>query len=96
MIDVKQAVQFAANYVKELYEPQQLNDMRLEETERAEDGAHWLITLSFERSTKRRKSKLSEIVNQPPTRDYKILKINATSGEVQSMKIRSTETAPVS
>lgn len=96
MIDVKQAVQLAANYVKEMYEPQQLEDIRLEETEKTDDGSYWFITMSFERSTKRRRGKLHEFANQPPIRDYKILKINAESGEVQSMKIRSPESAPVS
>lgn len=46
-IDVKQAVMAAFSYVSELYPKEQVNDLRLEEVERTEDGKYWLVTVGF-------------------------------------------------
>jgi hypothetical protein len=39
-INVKDAVRIAVEYVRELYAPEQLDDLRLEEVELSEDGKH--------------------------------------------------------
>jgi len=54
------------------------SDVRIEEVELSDDERFWLITLSF----------------SPPDhpfsmqREYKLFKVDASSGEVKSMKIR--------
>ena len=81
MIDVKTAVRTAVKYVQEFQDYLPGTDIRLEETEYAEPG-FWLITLSF-----------SDNVPFAPSRNYKEFRIDANSGEVLSMKVRSLATA---
>ena len=77
MIDVKTAVRAAIGYVNEFREYIPPRDIRLEETEYDEDRRHWVITLSF--------------VENDITgfRSYKVFRIDANSGDVMSMKVRS-------
>ncbi len=75
MIDVTVAVKNALNFIKTL-QPS-VFDERLEEVELTEDESNWLITLSY---------KDSMIATE---RTYKTFKLDADSGRVQYMKIRS-------
>jgi hypothetical protein len=76
MIDVRQAVAAAINYVKEFSDYLPAKDVRLEETELSEQGV-WRITLSF-------------LENQLiGSRSYKMFEIDANNGAVRSMKARS-------
>ncbi len=81
MVDGKQAVVKAMEYVKAVYEPSQVVDLMLEEVERSEDGKHWFITLGF---TPRDAASPGVTFE----RTYKVVKIVVDSGEVLSMKIR--------
>lgn len=96
-INVKEAVRIAVEYVRELYAPEQLDDLRLEEVELSDDGKHWFITLGFAAPELKRQQRqpeppggsvLSLLRPQTLEREYKVVKINARSGDVQSMKIR--------
>ncbi|MGB3205869.1 MAG: hypothetical protein WBB28_12840 [Crinalium sp.] len=96
MIDVRNAVQLATNYLQDIdsiYPPtSHLQDLRVEEVEISEDKTYWFITLGF----------IVPNVGQPfpnqnplgistltkPDRQYKIFKIDADTGDVLSMKIR--------
>jgi hypothetical protein len=83
MLDVKQATKLATAYLINLYD-QQLSTsdaVRLEEVELTEDGKYWLITLSFNPAN-------PAAIIFPPRREYKVFRINAETGELQSMKIR--------
>jgi len=82
MIDVKTAVRKAVEYVQELQEYFPRSDIRLEETEFVDPGL-CEITLSF--SENPMFGKLSRI--------YKIFRIDAETGEVKSMKVRSLAAA---
>ncbi len=82
MVDVKYATQNAFKYLKELQEGD-IQGILLEEVEITEDEKFWLITLSFLDPEQR----VPEILNIP-RRKYKIFKINSTTGQVVSMKIR--------
>lgn len=75
MIDVKEAVGKASTFLQVLI-PNALKE-RLEEVELTEDEKYWLVTLSY----------LETMIETQ--RQYKSFKVDATSGEVQSMKIRS-------
>lgn len=81
MVDAKQVVAKAMEYVKAVYDASQVADLMLEEMERSEDGKHWLVTLGF---TPRE----SGAAGLALERTFKVLKIVAETGEVLSMKIR--------
>jgi hypothetical protein len=86
MIDVKQAVQAASDFIKQLYGANQLKQLTLEEVELTDDDRFWLVTLGFSRPEL--VSPLEAFATAKQRREYKILKIHADSGKVQSMKIR--------
>jgi hypothetical protein len=79
MLDVKQAVDIASQYLIALFADKAISNIQLEEVELSEDEKHWLITLSFTESQQ---------ILFPPRKSYKLFKINADTGQVQSMKIR--------
>jgi hypothetical protein len=91
MIDVKQAVASALRYMSELYANEKVLDLRLEEVEHSEDDRFWLITLSYLREvpTTGVAAPLARVLAPDYQRDYKTLKIDADSGTVDSMKIRT-------
>lgn len=62
------------------------NDIRLEEIELSDDKQFWLITISFEAKTFT--EELSMGIRYRDEREYKIFKVNAQTGEIESMKIR--------
>ena len=81
MVDAKQVVAKAMEYVKGVYDPSQVADLMLEEMERSEDGKHWFVTLGF---TPRGSGAAGTVFE----RTTKVVKIVAETGEVMSMKIR--------
>ncbi len=90
MIDVKQAVAIAVRYVSELYAGESVLDLRLEEVEHTEDDRFWLITLGYLRKVPTRSGPVfTQVLGPEYQRDYKTLKIDADSGAVHSMKIRT-------
>ena len=89
--DVKKAVSAARDYLQSLQDAMggNIEDLRLEEVEISEDEKHWFVTLGFTRPTEKAANKLGEILAlSQSSREYKILKIDSETGEVQSMKIR--------
>lgn len=98
-VDVKKAVLTAKNYWESLegITGFKAKDLRLEEVELSEDKNYWFITLGFNigqpMDLEKRSNSFDDVMislsekslNQ---RDYKIFKINADTGEVESMKIR--------
>ncbi|MGF1515258.1 MAG: hypothetical protein ACFB5Z_16380 [Elainellaceae cyanobacterium] len=92
--DVKTAVKSAYQYIQEFQDLMgaDLDDLRLEEVELSEDEKTWLVTLGYDVPIKR-KSALDEMmqsINAPRgfKREYKLFAVNASTGEVESMKIR--------
>lgn len=85
-IDVRAAVSLAQKYFNDLQDMigSSMISLRLEEVELSEDKQFWLITLGFERVNS---NNPLQVVPQY-TREYKIFKINAETGEIESMKIR--------
>ncbi|MCK4430434.1 MAG: hypothetical protein KAW19_03935 [Candidatus Aminicenantes bacterium] len=65
-------------------------NIRIEEVELSENDEYWLITLGYDIPSALRMSKFQEALGPPPRfdRDYKLLKIDANTGEIISMKIR--------
>jgi hypothetical protein len=91
MINVKEAVNAAYNYLAEMSDliKTDLADLRLEEIERSEDERFWLVTLGYDRALK---NNLLPALGLPERlqyqREYKLLKVNAETGEVEALKIR--------
>ncbi len=94
MIEVKQAVETAANYLADLFADEDISDIRLEEVELSEDSQTWHVTLSFLR---RRKAtgqplvdalRVGSVGGAQMDRDFKVLALRATDGQVTSLKIR--------
>jgi hypothetical protein len=91
MISIKQAVTAAYDYLAELSDliKTDLADLRLEEIELSEDQQFWLVTLGYDRALK---NNLLPALGLPERtqyqREYKLLKVNAETGEVEALKIR--------
>ncbi|MGB2727351.1 MAG: hypothetical protein WBC40_11640 [Halobacteriota archaeon] len=78
MLTAKEAAEVAAKYLAELKDLNRL-DISLEEIELTDDRKCWLVTLGFPRSF------------FGPTKDYKVIKVDAETGAVLSMKMRIVE-----
>jgi hypothetical protein len=88
MVDVKQAVAKANEFIGILY-PESLPDLMLEEVRHSEDDKYWLITLGFTRSLPAPHSPLlGGLVSKSVRRDYKVIKVDAESGEPLEMLVR--------
>ena len=87
MIDAKKAVRIALEYVQELYKPEEIPHLALEEVELSSDEGFWLVTVSFLKSAPQ--SAIEAMTGQHAASTYKILRIQAEGGQVHSMKIRT-------
>ena len=89
MIDVKQAVRSAEDYARELFDDENLRHLRLEEVELSEDGRQWKVTLGWvEPAVAKPGLMINGAVHRLP-RVYKLFEVDAETGSVSSMKIRS-------
>ncbi|WP_027882179.1 hypothetical protein [Meiothermus rufus] len=85
MIDAKEAVKIATEYIQTLFAERQIPELRLEEVELSPDNQFWEVTLSF---VVREPTAYLSLGEAARTREYKVFRINAETGQVQSMKIR--------
>jgi hypothetical protein len=94
LVGVKEAVQNALEYLQELYSlsATPLPNLRLEEVELSEDGTQWLVTYGFTASEKdiEQNSIFSGFggTTTRTRRDYKVIAVDARTGEPRSMRIR--------
>jgi hypothetical protein len=95
MVDVKKAVATAVSKMKDVYGQEPAN-LLVEEIEQSEEGKHWLITLGFTAppplTPQNDLQKLSYAL-RPAVRLYKVVKIDSTTGEFVSMKMREAQAA---
>jgi hypothetical protein len=90
MLTVKEAVQAAEKWVRDLYPEGDLNHLRLEEVSLSSNERFWDITLGWAEPAVRQ-NPLSPVFSsnlQVLPRVYKTLHVDAETGEVKSMKIR--------
>ena len=90
-IDVRAAVKATLIYFKLLQDLMggETKNLRLEEVELSEDEKFWFITLGYNVSNSVTNHPLETLgVGIVENREYKIFKVNAETGEVESMKIR--------
>ena len=95
MINVQEAVRLALEYCAPLFG--EVERLRLEEVELSEDEKHWLITIGFDdpalSATKKVPSTWSVLGLEPretriDERQYKVVNLDAQTGNVRSVKIR--------
>lgn len=82
MIDIKKAVELAVECCEEL----EIEDVGFEQAEfvQGEGKPHWVVTVGFPEPGS---FDLFGLFRQPP-RNYKVVRIDAESGAVESIKIR--------
>jgi hypothetical protein len=86
-MQAKQAVELAKDYLSDLYAPEQISKLALEEVEFDDSSSDWLVTLSFHRPLDPDSPGLSRALGRQRP-DYKIVRISDTDGRVTSVKIR--------
>ena len=87
MIDAKDAVRIALEYVQAMYKPEDISQLILEEVELSKEEDFWLVTVSF--LPPAAKSPIEAMTSSRGTQAYKVLKIHAETGVVHSMKMRT-------
>ena len=91
-VDIKSAVKKAKEYLADFF-PEEIDTIRLEETELNEDGTFWRVTLSFlelmdpSTTIKSPFSNMFEGSVSYGNRIYKSLRVRASDGEVLGMTI---------
>ncbi len=97
MITIKDAVVAAKEFVKRVYAEsgEEISEIGLEEVDRTEDDRVWLITIGFTTTDKGRNRRAIqhnlEMLGglSTLTREYKVVHIDADTGEPLTMKIRN-------
>ena len=86
-VDVKTAVRIAAAYFDQLIQ-RRYSDLGVEEVEKTDDDRFWLVTVGYTVAS----ADLSPLaaLHNHSTREYKIIKVDAQSGEAVSMKVRKS------
>ena len=91
-VDVKEAVRKVVAYFSKLY-PKLVTgaNLMLEEVEESEDGSYWLVTLGYDmqRHVSPLPGNLKDVFGPQVDRHYKVFKVDAKTGRIVSMKIRS-------
>ena len=82
-MEIKEATKNAADYLKSFFPTAER--LRLEEVEITDDDSYWNITLSYDDNPDMEGASFMHTFKK---RFYKIFKIDATNGNVRSMKIR--------
>jgi hypothetical protein len=91
-VSVKSAVKAAIDYVKDLYADSNLRDLMLEEVEFSEATNQWLVTVGFSLTETKEESTsliMPSKTSRALSRRYKVVNIDAETGEPVSMKIRA-------
>lgn len=86
-IGVKDAVTSAMDFVRDMYEGERLRDLLLEEVEMAQNDDQWLVTIGFS-LPKEEPSSILIPATKKLDRQYKVIAVDAVSGQPKSMKIR--------
>ena len=92
MIDMKQAVQIALEFCRNLYGQEKLADLLLEEVELSDDEKFWLVTIGFNLGQGETSQPSTNISGGSLTKRldhvFKIMKVDAGSGRALSLKIK--------
>ncbi len=83
MVDIRQAVQAALEFMHGIYEEEDLKKLGVEEVERDAESKHWVVTIGIGGAEPA--STMSVVEGTGIGRRYKIIRIDAESGAVISM-----------
>jgi hypothetical protein len=88
-MEVKEAVQSAKSFVFDLLKDEGAVNLGLEEIEYLEDQDIWEVTIGFSRPWNTSRGALSAITGEDwRKRDYRVVKIRNSDGQVLGMKVR--------
>ncbi|WP_411705151.1 hypothetical protein [Edaphovirga cremea] len=88
-MNVKETVKIATNYIAELFANEQPFNIGLEEVTKDDINNQWEVTIGFSRPWDTpRPGFVTNLQPQQPNRQYKVVTISDTTGEVKSVKIR--------
>lgn len=85
MVEVKEAVQNALEYAKEIYQPSQIQGIAVEEIEFSQRRGVWLITLGWH-DPARNITTIQQAMSG--SRIYKVFIVDNDTGKVIKMEIR--------
>jgi hypothetical protein len=88
-LDAKQAVKAAMLYLADIYPPEELKDMLLEEIDTATTGDSWLVTVSFFRPQTYPTGSFGSMFGGSQ-RHYKVISVDKETGVINSMKMRTS------
>jgi len=94
MVDVKEAVGKAMDYLKDMYQIDQFKDVLLEEVDLSEDAKFWKVTIGFTRLQESTSGgPMATLIGQSAEfkREFKVFQIDAESGALRSMRSRKGE-----
>jgi uncharacterized protein YdeI (YjbR/CyaY-like superfamily) len=93
LMDVKEAIETAKNYVKDIYAEEEVTNLGLEEVEHIPQAGTWVVTLAFSRPWNTPRTRAQEVLENlgaysPLKRSYKVVTITEDA-TVLSMKNRT-------
>jgi hypothetical protein len=94
MVDVKEAVDKAMDYLKDMYQIDQFKDVLLEEVDLSEDNKFWNVTIGFTRPQETTSGgPMATLIGQSAEfkREFKVFQIDAESAALRSMRSRKGE-----
>ena len=94
MVDVKQAVSKAMDYLKDMYQTDRFKDVLLEEVDLSEDNKFWYVTIGFTRGQESTSGgPMATLIGQSSEfkREYKVFQIDSQTGDLRSMRSRKGE-----
>jgi len=86
MIEVKEAVKIAQDYIQDLFAHEEIRDLALEEVELSEDNKFWIVTLGFTKQMSQPLNPMEAMSGPKFSRFQKELKIDSENSLVRSMK----------
>lgn len=93
-MNAKAAVRIALEHVTDLFEPEKIMNLGLEEVEFGEDSDVWSVTVGFSRVWDYPAGSLAAAMSnfhRPDRRDYKTVRIRDSDGHVLSVKNRPVD-----
>ncbi len=94
MVDVKEAVGKAMDYLKDMYKIDQFKDVLLEEVDLSEDNKFWNVTIGFTRRQETTSGgPMATLIGQSTEfkREFKVFQIDSENGALRSMRTRKGE-----
>ncbi len=85
---MKEAVRRAKEYLDDLFEAEQIQNVGLEEVVFEDMSNSWKVTIGFSRPWDHKNALTAALGNGSPARSYKILRINDDNGRVESLTDR--------